>query len=334
MRLSMICSSIIPIPGPTEPRTERTAPGAVSGPSARGSHRLSAAMICPRLWGFRYKRGVVPRRQKSYLILGSFLHTQLAYYFAWLSAHRGETPPTWYADDKDTVLEADAEGQPELLDRAKRVFEDWKLAMTPWAGYPIAVEEEFRAPLKCLLPACPDDVADEIVTCKVDLLDVRGGTTWVTDHKSSEGDHKTGRLAKWKDNGGFDLELQVHQNLHILRAQSDARLQQYPIRGFAIHRLKRAPPFEADLHSIEVPGPAYEESIFTMIEAVRRERQIEANLAAGRKPAPNIGYHCQRCDYVQVCSARSRGDRQGILDEQFVQLPPRTAMSSKKVQPQ
>lgn len=320
---------------PSDPQTARQGDG-VSGASSRGSHRLGAALACARLWAFRYLAELVGKSDKDYLVSGALVHTHLAYYYAGVMQKNGLALPAWFTHGRPLAeqLELDAIGMPHLLENAAAIFAWWKKHHgSPWPGYPISVEEEFSARLGDIIPNCPPDVADEVVTCRVDLLDVRNGSTFQVDHKTQQGNSSNGKLAKWGNNGGFDLSLQSYQNMRILRHQpGNTMLKRYPLKGLAIHRVKRSEPYVADLHPVLLPGPMTEEAPRTIVEAVRAEKRIEDGMAAGEKPPPNVGYHCNKCDYSEVCRAKSHADRKNIINDQFVHLPGRSARRKSQLE--
>lgn len=296
---------------PSQPSSEGEGAAAVSGASARGSHRLEAALHCERFWTLRYQRNVVPLSHPDFLTLGTLVHTRLAYHYA----AKMKTPPPWFtAQTLDAAVAADGVGRPDLIDQSQEIFDAYKLYWAAEVGTPIAVEEEFRAPLGDMVKDCPDDVRDEVVTCRVDLITVIGDQAWLVDHKTAGG---RDRLPRWSENGGYDCALQMYHNLRILRAQRDWRFVTYPIAGAKINRVKRGLPYDFDAHELSLSRLAYADSGMMMVDAVRREKAVQAKVAAGERPTPNIGYHCQRCDYRAICFARDETERASVYARCF-----------------
>jgi len=307
----------------------RPATSGVSGSSARGSHRLAAALTCERLWALRYHMYIRPKAQKSYQLLGTLVHTILAYWFA----QKTETAPAWLVEqpDVEVALLEDGKGYPDLIRQAKEIGEWCKHRYAAEHWHPLYVEEEFRSTLGRIIgAACPPDLVDEVITCRNDLVVVWNGEAWIVDHKTSRGSN-SGRLAKWKEDGDFGLSFQGCQNLHICRNQDELPIN-YPLRGFAINRIKRTLPYDGDRHALRPPELAYNDSKMMMVEAVRREAQIIEKINVGGKPTPKYAA-CEgrygKCDYFNVCAARSKEQQSRVLATEFstpdaselVQLP-------------
>ena len=293
-------------------------PGEASGGGAsrRGSHRLAAAVTCERLWALRYLRGIVPKTQKSFQLSGTLIHTHLAYWFADMLDEK----PKWYQEKTlEEAIMDDGEGYPDLIRQAEEAAEAFKqhYAGEPWM--PLAVEEEYVTTVGAINPNAPDDIKDEQLTCRVDLIAIWNGEAWCIDHKTQAGHSSSGRLAKWRGDGQFGLNWQVFQNLWILRTQ-DPPLP-YPVRGFAINRVKRTQPFDFDRHALQPPEIAYNDAPLMITAAIQRERDIQARVLAGGKPTPNFAA-CHgrygKCDYYDVCAARSKDAQARIIETEFM----------------
>lgn len=286
------------------------------GASRRGSHRLAAAMTCERLWALRYLKGIVPKAQKNFQLLGTLIHTHVAYWFA----EKLDEKPKWYYEKtlEEAILD-DGEGYPDLMRTAEEASAAFQhhYASEPW--HPYSVEEEYVTTVGAINPNAPDEIKDEQLTCRVDLLAVWNGEIWCVDHKTQSGQSSTGRLAKWKSDGQFGLNWQVFQNLWILRTQEPAL--PYPVRGFAINRIKRSAPYDFDRHALQPPELAYNDAPIMITAAVQRERDIQEKILAGGKPTPNYAA-CHgrygKCDYHDVCSARSKDAQARIIEMEFM----------------
>ena len=290
---------------------------AASQASSRGSHQLSAVLKCERLWALRYYQRLRKTTHKPWTLIGTLVHTCLAYHFAEMLPER----PDWYSvRTRDEQLELEGAGHPDLIRQAKDCYEAWKQRHAGEAWHPMYVEEEFKAPLHAMFgDSCPEDVRDEVVSCKVDLVTRWNGQVWIVDHKCSSGDARTGRLRRWDGDADYRLALQVFQNLYILRACLDE-----PVRGFAIHRVKRSVPYDFDRHALQPPRIAYEQVQRTIIDAVRRERDITTRIERGEKPTPALGVACQTrygpCDYHSICSADTIEDQQIAQAAEFIAI--------------
>lgn len=285
-----------------------------SGASSRGSHQLACARECPLRYAFRYHLRLRPRIEPPFRLAGTLVHTHLAYHYA----EQLDDPSDWFLTQTlDEALAQDGAGNPAALREATEVAEAYKHR---WAGEPLrphSVEDEYRATIGELDPGGPDpELDDEYISCKTDLVAEINGDRWVVDHKTQAGDHRTGRLRHWRDDGEYRINWQVLVNLMILRKRIG------PIRGFVINRVKRVAPFDFDRHPLPIPVLAYQNAPRTARNYVRAELAIKKQIAAGDKPEAVYSACYGRyghCDYVDVCAASSREEQTEILETQFLE---------------
>jgi len=295
-----------------------TQAGTISGASSRGSHQLAAARTCARLWTLRYYLRIRPKKKKEHLVIGTCVHTMLAYHYASML----DDPPFWFAEvPMERQLAEEAAGHPDWLRMARGVFDAYKSFITPDPWQPVFVEEEFSARLGDMQwPSwhpCPDDVADEVVTGKFDLVILQNGELYVVDHKTSADRTRNGRLRVWNNNNEWQTTPQLLHNMHIARVDEKLTSLGKFIRAPVINRLKRTSPCDFDRHVIHIPDLAYEETPLEIEDAVRTERKLKILIEAGGRPPPNRSACVGRygnCDYYELCKASSRDERDDILD--------------------
>lgn len=307
-----------------------------TGASRRGSHQLATIFECPRKWYLRYRKRLRERVDKPYRMGGTLHHAAIARRYAERIVEQDIWPaPTWLegALPLEDELQEIGAGFPHLVDLALEMYQEYPnywwhgSAIEPWE--PVAVEEQFFARLGDLLPDCPDEYKDEVVTCGTDLV-VRNLVTkmlWIVDHKSKGFDpfsYRAKRVDPWirASTGGGDHEKyrinwQVLMNLHIVR-------QAFPdevVAGFIVNRFTRDKPFMFDRHPLKVSPLVYNEAPKMMLRAVEEEARVDGMVAAGRKPEPYFWschgeYGC--CDYIDVCSAHSVEEMEDVVARDFV----------------
>jgi hypothetical protein len=290
------------------------------GASQRGPHRL-ASTACERLWALRTVYGIAAKTEPPTRLMGTLIHTCLAYHFAEMMT----TPPQWARDRTlSDALSQDGEGAPELIRAANDVYAAYRQRFAGDVWLPIAVEEEFAASIGELDPDGPDRTLDhEIVTCRADLVVESNGDLWIVDHKSTGGTYGD-RLPAWKDDGEYKLSWQIMMNLQILRAPRNVeRLGGRTVRGFIIQRIKQRTPFDFDRHVVQVPSKAYASVPRAARELVRAERNILDKIDRGEAPLPNFSMCYGRygaCDLFPLCSASTDAEAHMVMDTQFVQI--------------
>ena len=299
-------------------------PSLTGGSSSRGTHQLLAAASCERQYAFRYVTRQRPQGEPTFRLVGTLVHSALAYHYA----SQMKKPPKWFEKLQarglgvEQVLEAEGEGYPEVVENALATFEAYKAR---WAGDPVVplfVEEEFSATLGELDPA-PDrpwpGLDDEVVTCRVDLVGLLNGLPWIIDHKCTGGEWQRDRLPRFPDQGGeYRLNLQILMNLHILRLRLPELGYEAP-QGFLINRIKRKMPFDFDRNPASPTKLAYDEAPRQIRGLVYKELDIRARMKAGIKPV--AGYNCYgrygACDYIEICAASSAERRKLVMATGF-----------------
>lgn len=271
--------------------------------------------------------GLEPKIEPDYRLLGTLVHTRLAFHYAAMLDKR----PDWYAHGLDAALAKDAKGRLDLVSKSENIYEaycDWWVGQDTWQ--PLAVEEEFSATLQEIDPDYeqdpndPDDIPepgedDELVTAKLDLMVRSNGTSWVVDHKTkSHGWGRTGRMEDWHDED-FMMSWQVHLYLHVTRLACRRMGWDEP-QGFIIQRLTRKLPFDSDRTVVPVPQLAHAEVPRMVRHLVREELKVRRRVAAGFKPVPNYASCVGAfgpCDFFPLCSANSEKSRNRLLGQMF-----------------
>jgi hypothetical protein len=232
--------------------------------------------------------------------------------------------PKWSQDETmDENLEREGEGNPDMIRQAKDCYEAFKSRYAGDGWVPLYVENEFKASIGSFfkneeMPEWILPVKDEVVTCKVDLVCEWGGRVWVVDHKTSNGNSRTGRLNSWGSGAEYTMSPQVFQNLWIIRSCIDR-----PVAGFAIQRLKRSTPYDFDRQTLQLSPLAYDKARYMMADATLRERDIRQRIEAGEKPRPNYNQCYSRwgpCDFHAVCSADTKKIQSSLLKSEYIQL--------------
>lgn len=305
-------------PGTGKAGASASIPG---GPSEHGSSCLATVLRCGRKWTLTYGLGYRIKYPPAYLVHGSLYHAVCAY---WHGA-KVSKPPDWLATPLGAALDEIGAGYPEQIRAAKDFAKFYPSFDAPRGCEPVMVEQEFGATLAEIAGReQAGDVADERVTCRADLVCRINGRTWLLDHKTVEprGEH----LQSWNDARAFATWgfLAMHNFRLVSLFVED-------LAGFLVQRIKRSQPFEIDVNPLLIPVGAMQDYPRIMIEAVRRERQIlaELKLEAGTErrlaSAPNFTACDGRyglCEYVAVCQTPRIEDRALILAAEFNQFPP------------
>lgn len=273
---------------------------------------------------------------KEYRISGTLHHASIARRYAERVVEQGIWPaPTWY--DASLPLEDElgriGEGWPESVALAVKMYDaypnHWWYGSVPEPWQPVAVEEQFWARVGDLVPDCPPEYADDVVTCGTDLVvrEMVSGMLWIVDHKSKGFDsfNRSGRprLEPWvrpRTGGGDHEQYKVHWqalvNLHLVRRAFPNEV----VAGFIINRFSRKEPFLFDRHALHVSPRVYAEAPTMMLRAIQEEARIDGMVAAGQKPEPYLWncygrYGC--CDYIDVCNADTEEQRRQVLSSKF-----------------
>lgn len=303
------------------------------GASKRGSHQLASVLQCPRKWYFRYRARIREACDLEFRMAGTLGHQAIAHAYAERIIEQDKWPiPTWWEDGRslDSWLEEVGKGWPGLIPTARELYDAYKAHWwtgdypEPWE--PVAVEEQFYCKLVDLVPDCPDELRDEVITCGVDLVfrNTNTGQLWIADHKSKGFDwfsrSSTKRMEPWhKDGEQYTIHWQALVNLHIVRRAFPNEV----VAGFIINRFTRKKPFLFDRHPLHVSPRVYEQAPRVLQYCIEQERRIDGMVAAGRKPEPHFWachgkYGC--CDYISLCNADDEEQANRIADAQFVVL--------------
>jgi hypothetical protein len=161
-----------------------------SGPSSRGSHRISAFLRCPQL--FAYEQILkLDQSNRGPLVRGSIGHVGLAHHFARKRAEqRGEDPNIYYTVEESLGLIAHSFGEMgmhflPIAARAVTAFIAQNIFATAEV---LEVEKEAKAWLRweAKYAAARPDRADKkyLITQRFDLVERDGaGKVWIIDHK-------------------------------------------------------------------------------------------------------------------------------------------------------
>lgn len=313
---------------------------ASGGSSARGPHRLGSVQTCQLQYALRYVNKVTPIETKSWTRVGTLFHQSLAYVYA----ERMDNPPDWFhVETLESSLLRQGEGHPAEVRDAIEFYHWFKVVSTGEPLNPVAVEQEFRATLADIDPDGTDEdeihyvnedtgkefhaprLNEEVITCRTDLVAEEAGQLYVIDHKSKAIDWKTGHLPKWNEEGEYSLNLQVLQNLLLVRHHFGVDR----VAGFKIHRVSRNRPFARDTHEIHCSGLAYANAPRAIRDAVRLERKVGLELASGSKASPNYSVcfakygdsdYASACDYVPLCRADNREQMKSRLASEYRRL--------------
>lgn len=266
------------------------------------------------------------RIEPDYRLLGTLLHTRLAFHYAEKMAEK----PQWYAHGVEAALTKDAKGRIDLIERSDMIYEayqDWWMGRDNWI--PLAVEQEFTATLKEIDPNYepdpndPDDKPepgedDEVITAKLDLLVKSNGRTWIVDHKTkSHGWGRTDRLEDWADED-YSMSWQVHLYLLVTRLACRRMGWQEP-DGFIIQRLTRKLPFDSDRNVVPVPTMAHQDIPRMVRHLLREEVKLRRRIGEGHKPVPNYASCAGQwaCDFLPLCSADTERSRTRLLNQLY-----------------
>ncbi len=294
-----------------------------SGASSRGSHQLTTASGCDRFYAFRYIARLRPRQEPGFRLVGTLVHTALAYHYAAKLAP--DRRPSWFKglDKLEAELARQSNGQTDQLQTALEVYTYYRNVTASEPITPLFVEEEFSATVGELDPL-PADVKDalaaERVTCRTDLVAMMNGKVYIIDHKCMSGGWNSDRLSRWDDDGEYKLSFQAMVNMVILAKRLPERGYPAPT-GFVIQRIKRKPPFDFDRNVISLPAPALTAAPQSIRHLVTREQAIRSTVQLGQKPAPNFSLcwgRYGRCDYHAVCGAPTETDQRVIIDQNFI----------------
>jgi len=308
----MSTATLVPIKS-----TPRQSP---SGSYGRGASHLSSPGKCERLYAFRHVHKISPKFSPDYMLLGTLVHTHLAYHYQDVIQKTGQgidLNPEWYSTPKDKALAYDASGRPDLIEESNMIYEayaDWYSA-DYWR--PLAAEFEFVATVKELDPdgSGPEDGME--IVAKVDLFYEENGENYICDHKTKQPRWGSQRLPEWSDED-FLLSWQVLLYTRIVRVHC-RREGIKPPKGFSIQRVLRSLPFDSDRHVLRIPGEAYAQTPRTARMLARREYDLLKRLDKGEPVVPNFsacgGFF--GCDYQSLCAAGPL-ERQQLLKTMYV----------------
>ena len=283
-----------------------------SGAGTRGASQLSSANKCERLFSLAYYHKLTTKFEPDYRLLGTLIHTRLAYHYA----AQLEEPPDWFSIPVEDALAHDGAGQrPDLLETSDRVMrmylERW--SPDPWKAK--AVEYEFTASVKEL---DPDGVAihpgedDEKITAKVDLYVESNGQDWIVDHKTKRLAWNAKRLPDWEPKE-FQLSWQVLLYLNVVRAHCRREGLRQPA-GFMIQRVTRELPFDSDRNVVPIPQEPYAMAPKTARMLIQNELRVRNKIQSNLPLVPNFGA-CNGifgCDFQKLCAAGPKA-RPGII---------------------
>lgn len=301
----------------------------VSGASARGSHQLSDALTCEQKWTYRYGLGIRPRYSKDFQVIGTLVHTRLAYYLASLLS----VQPEWAKRPIEDQLAEDGQGWPLLIAQSADVaqFVIRSLEMRQYPIVPAAVEHEWRATLGDIAETYgldPDPVTrDEVVTSRSDVtIWEPDGSLSILDHKCvGAGNRSTGRLGVWHPE---QYQAGLQPFLNVMLARTQMRKTQGPVvRHFKIHRIKRTAPYDRDINFVALPDQAFVRAFRMCEQAVQREQEMQKRIADGAVARVNLSACNGRyglCDYYGACMAGSPDIRESVLSEGFIHIGPTT----------
>lgn len=274
------------------------------GQSARGIHRLTVAMTCPRLWALTVYHGLRSKHPSPWALTGTLGHTRLAFHYA--QKLKGGPPEHFRLDKLDAALAADAGDRDDLVELTKDIY-GWyceRYAHDPWQ--PVMVEEEIRFRLGDL--SATVGYPDAIVTARVDLIVEENGELFVVDHKFQSGEWGRARLAPWGEDSEYNLSPQVFLGLQLARRLFAPR----PVEGFIVQRILRKRPYDSDRHICRPSALAYKEMLDMAVYAIEREHAFAEMIANRVALPPGFGSCIGRygaCDFAPVCHAEDHEER-------------------------
>lgn len=284
-----------------------------TGPSTRGPHELAALGTCPTQWALRYYTRWRPLFQKDYTLIGTLFHDGAAFHHA----AQQPRPPAWLNSMTwEQAVEEAGRGRPDAIRRAKDMVRFYKHFDAGRGWQPLFTEAEFFARVGNLAPWATD-VADEVVTCRADLVVMINGYIYVLDHKTM--DTRTDRIPPWKTGMG---DYAVHWQgdlLPLIVGQSIPDIEPVAL----IQRVKRSEPFDIDHNPLDTTPERREDALRTLVDRVRYRKELVRRLAAGER-LEKWTWNCNGkygdCDYLQVCKARRPEDKLSILQSNFHRL--------------
>jgi hypothetical protein len=264
-------------------------------------------------FALHYLKGVTPRAEPPWRMIGKMVHTAFANHYA----VRLPNPPDYTKIPLRDQLEAMAPGDKSNIQTTLQVLDAYKRWSSGEAWRPVYVEEEFRATLGELDPGGPyPELDDEVITCRSDLVVEQNGELLIVDYKCTAGEWGQERLPRWSDNNEYRIFWQAMINLHILRKRLDR-----PVRGFVILRVKRKAPFDFDRNLLQIPQIAYDRTPRIAREFVRRELDLIRRVEAGERPVQNFSSCFAKygaCDFINLCGASTTEFQQQVLDMDYI----------------
>lgn len=285
-----------------------------SGRSALGSHLLAAVRACNRYYGLKYVEGFTPIVEPPHRLIGTVIHTLLAYKYA----EQLSVKPDWCSIPvQDAILQLVPNRTSALLDNAIKCFETYEGYFQGEALEPVSIEEQYGATVKEIDPDSGmwPELDDIVVTCRTDFVFRSNATARIIDIKCSAGNDQTQRLETWNPDGEYALNLQVFMNLLIVRL----RLKEI-VDGFFVRRIKRKRPFDFDTQECNSNTVAYEDARLAIRYMVREKVLADEAIALGMKPQPNFAACYGRfgpCDFAPLCRARTRIEQADILEKHY-----------------
>lgn len=309
----------------------------LAGPSSRGGHQLAASGTCPHQWEMRYARGIRPKWEPRYRMVGTLGHVGLAYFHV-MQLPPAQQPPWFGQQTLEEKWREISGARPKLIDLAReatrRYMELYHDEHThpEWPIKTVWCEHEFSATIAELDPGgavdrhkgrtAYDDVLDrEVVTARYDrVVQFYDQSLGIQDYKFTEIGATSGALHRWKGNGEYTVDWQVLLGLKILRV----RVKSHIVDGWSIRRIRWGKHFDSDTQPLDIPQGPYEDVGNVARVQVAAELEYRARLAAGEARLDRRYWVCKGtrygpCDYRPLCAA-TKAEHARLLHEEYVQV--------------
>lgn len=263
------------------------------GASLRGSHRLSSALQCGRLWWLsqRYSLTLEPRSR----LFGTCFHIRAAFRNASLMS----APPAWYEPEMEEPRVVDAAvagGRPELAEESRECAEVWYAETKGREEDRLEVEAQYLLTLRELgaVPA-GHRLADEVISVRPDMIIRLNGRVWLIDYKTqSPRNGALGPLAV-----SYSVGIQAIMYVAVMRKWYEG------LAGMVIERVSSRPPWTSHRSPIDPPKELADPCTWHPMIVRAIEREFE--LSRGTKLAPDglltgacFGRYGE-CDFLDLC---------------------------------
>lgn len=303
---------------------------APTGPSRRGSHRLSTLDKCKQQWKLRYHDNLVLVQDKEHRMRGTLWHLCMAYYNAWRLPP--DRKPAWYTNG-DLLTDLKRVAGDHYVQLALHLYTNVMPHYVAWADIEfrnnglqvLSIEEELVVKVGAIDPGGPDSTLDdEEVSCAPDVLYTDGTYIVIDDYKTKARSYrKDGGLSKWKLKNEFRPSWQANTNLVIARTVHANAV----VSAFNIARAMVTTTPAFDRNAVIIEAPAYASTPRKIRQYVAEERELRRKIETGELAVSgeviNNWDMCHwgkygPCDYLDLCTAPDEETRTRRAHEHFV----------------